>query len=83
MSQIEIYSTNNCPFCTRAKQLLNSKNIAYTEKRIDENPEFAKEMQERTQKRTVPQIIINGNPIGGFDELYALNRDGKLDELLK
>ncbi len=82
MANIIIYSTNSCPYCVRAKQLLNNKHAAYTEFKIDENPSKKAEMLTLTQRRTVPQIIINGVAIGGFDDLNALNQAGKLDQLL-
>lgn len=82
MTTVIVYSTNRCPYCVRAKQLLDSKQVAYTEIKIDEDPSKLAEMLELTKRRTVPQIIINGNPIGGFDDLNALNRTGKLDPLL-
>lgn len=82
MATVIVYSTNRCPYCVRAKQLLDSKQVIYTEIKIDEDRSKLTEMLELTKRRTVPQIIINGQAIGGFDELNALNRAGKLDPLL-
>ncbi len=82
MAEVIVYSSNHCPYCVRAKQLLDSKQVTYTEIKIDEDPSKRNEMLELTKRRTVPQIIINGNAIGGFDDLNALNRAGKLDSLL-
>ena len=67
----------------KAKKLLENKDVAYTELRVDENVELMQEMESRTGKRSVPQIFINGESIGGFDELYALERSGSLDQLLE
>jgi len=83
MTNVLIYSTSNCPFCVRAKKLLESKGVAYTELRIDENAELLLEMEARTGKRSVPQIFINNELVGGFDDLYALERSGSLDQLLE
>jgi glutaredoxin 3 len=84
MTNIIIYSKDTCPYCVRAKSLLKSKGQSYTEKNIQNDPANLKEMQEKTNNaRTVPQIIINGTLVGGCDDLYALNDQGKLDALLK
>lgn len=83
MTGIIIYSTNTCPFCDRAKDLLDSKGATYKEIKIDEDPSKRDEMLERSGgRRTVPQIFINGKHIGGFDDLKALNDKGELDKLL-
>ena len=80
---IIIYSTSVCPYCVRAKQLLERKGIAFKEINLSqETPEVRTELMQRTKHRTVPQIFINDQFIGGFDQLYALERDGKLDKLL-
>ena len=84
MANIIIYSKDTCPYCVKAKSLLKSKGQSYTEKNIQSDPALLKEMQDKTNNaRTVPQIIINGTLVGGCDELYALNDEGKLDALLK
>ncbi len=83
MPEIIMYTKGYCPYCTKAKTLLASKGQTYTEISLDTNPEKTEEMIEKSQRRTVPQIFINGQSIGGFDDLYALNQQGKLDELLK
>ncbi|MDX1443969.1 MAG: glutaredoxin 3 [Gammaproteobacteria bacterium] len=82
-ANIEIYTTGYCGFCVRAKALLDRKELDYTEIRVDDEPEKRKEMMERSQRRTVPQIFINDEGIGGCDELFALDRSGKLDEMTK
>jgi glutaredoxin 3 len=82
MSEVIVYTKAICPYCDRAKQLLNEKNIPFETIDVGQDAEQLKIMMERTQRRTVPQIIINDQPIGGFDDLWALERAGKLDELL-
>ncbi|TCM63190.1 glutaredoxin 3 [Acinetobacter calcoaceticus] len=80
---VKIYSTNSCPYCVRAKQLLERKGIAYTEINLStEAPEVRMELMEKTRHRTVPQIFIDEQFIGGFDQLYALDREGKLDQFI-
>ena len=72
-----------CPYCVRAKQLLERKGIEYKEVNLStEAPEVRVELMQRTKHRTVPQIFIKDQFIGGFDQLYALEREGKLDEVL-
>ena len=84
MSKIRMYSTAVCPFCQRAEMLLKSKGIAEIEKiRIDLDPARRDEMIEKTGRRTVPQIYIGEVHVGGFDDLAALDRAGKLDPLLR
>lgn len=83
MAEVVIYSTTVCPYCVRAKQLLERKGIPYKEINLsNEAPEARIELMQRTNHRTVPQIFINDQFIGGFDQLYALEREGKLEELL-
>lgn len=83
-AHITMYSTGVCPYCMRAEQLLNSKGITEIEKiRVDLDPEQRNIMMEKTGRRTVPQIYIGDTHVGGFDDLSALDRAGKLDELLK
>ena len=83
MAEVIIYSTTVCPYCIRAKQLLERKGVAYKEINLsNEAPDVRVELMQRTNHRTVPQIFINDQFIGGFDQLYALKREGKLNELL-
>ena len=83
MAKIEIYTTATCPYCMRAKMLLAEKNAPYTEIRVDGDANLRNEMVERAHGRaTVPQIFINGRPIGGCDDLYDLDSEGRLDALL-
>ena len=83
MKPVTIYSTCECAYCVRAKALLQSKQVAYTEYLVDREPERRAEMERRSHgRRTVPQIFIGDRHVGGCDELYALNRQGELDRLL-
>ena len=83
MPKIEIYSTDVCPYCVRAKDLLKRKGAAYTEINLTQNPDKRDEMLARAAgRKTVPQIFINGQHIGGCDDLYALDAAAKLDPLL-
>ncbi len=82
--QIEIYTWQSCPFCIRAKRLLDSKGMTYTEYVIDGDEEARAKMSQRANgRRSVPQIFINDQHIGGCDDLHALERSGKLDPLLQ
>ena len=83
MAKVEVYSTSYCPYCMRAKALLRSKGIAFEEIDVTDDPELrAKMVKLSGGRRTVPEIFINGENIGGCDELYALERSGELDLLL-
>ena len=82
MANIEIYTKATCPFCHRAKALLNSKGAAFSEIAIDGDNLKREAMIARSGRTTVPQIFINGQHIGGCDDLYALERQGALDPLL-
>ena len=83
MPHIIMYSTAVCPYCIRAERLLNQKGISEIEKiRVDLDPAKREEMMQKTQRRTVPQIFIDGRHIGGFDDLAALDHAGELDPLL-
>jgi glutaredoxin 3 len=83
VTRVEIYTKTFCGFCWRAKQLLDGKGVEYREISVDFGGEVKQEMIQRAEgKTTVPQIFIDGRHIGGCNELVALDRDGKLDELL-
>ena len=82
MAKIEIYSTGICPYCVMAKQLLQRKGVEYTEIRIDLDADKRDEMMAKSKQRTVPQIFINGEAIGGYTDLAALDRNKQLDSLL-
>ena len=84
MPRVTVYSTASCPICVRAKTMLDKWEIAYDEVMIDADEAALKEFAEITNgARTVPQIIIDGNPVGGFSELTELHMDGELDELMQ
>lgn len=83
MSKVEIYTWRFCPFCIRAKSLLDQKGIQYSEYSIDGNNDAREKMSIRAKGRTtVPQIFINDQGIGGCDELYELEMNNQLDKLL-
>ncbi|MFQ3324921.1 MAG: glutaredoxin 3 [Chitinophagales bacterium] len=82
MSAVIMYTTPYCPYCMRAKDLFNSKGIAYEDIDVAAKPELRSEMMERSGQRTVPQIWINEQHVGGFTDLYALDVQGKLDGVL-
>ena len=79
--RIQIYTTAWCGFCTRAKALLDAKGLPYEEHAVDDDPEFRRRLLELTGAWTVPQILVDGRPIGGYTELRRLELDGRLDEL--
>lgn len=83
MSVVVIYTSALCGYCMRAKQLLDSKSVVYEEFRVDQNPEKRIEMTERSKRRTVPQIFIANQHIGGCDDLFTLERSNRLDDLLR
>ena len=82
MAEVVIYTTRICPYCVRAKQLFQRKGISYQEIDVSTDQELRLKLVARTKQRTVPQIFINDQHIGGCDDLYALERQGALDPLL-
>jgi glutaredoxin 3 len=83
VSKVEIYSSMWCPFCHRAKRLLQSKGVGFEEFDVDADPALRGEMTRRAGgRRTVPQIFIDDRHVGGSDELEALDRDGRLNGML-
>ncbi len=82
MATILMYTTQQCPYCMRAKALLRHKGVAYEEIDVGQDDALREQMIEASGRRTVPQIFINGVPIGGFEELRELDQEGKLDRLL-
>ena len=82
MAKVEIYTTPFCGYCARAKSLLDHKGVAYDEMDVMMDDKKRSEMRARAKRTTVPQIFINGEHIGGSDELAALDSEGKLDPLL-
>lgn len=81
--QVVMYATDWCPYCARARTLLDAKGVAYTEIDVDIVPGARDEMLARGGGETVPQIFIGGRPVGGCDDLHALDAAGRLDPLLK
>lgn len=82
MPKVVIYTTRVCPYCVRAKQLFQQLNVAYEEIDVSNDQETRLALVERTGQRTVPQIFINDQSVGGFDDVYKLHTQGKLDALL-
>jgi len=82
MPEILIYTTNICPYCVMAKRLLDKKGVSYTEINVEAQTGLREEMMRKTKRRTVPQIYIGDLHVGGFDDLYALEQQKKLDTLL-
>ncbi len=83
MKNIIVYSTSICPYCIKAKKLLESKKVSYQEVQLDKHPELTAEVVKKSGgQKTVPQIFVDDCHIGGCDDLYALDKEGKLDALL-
>jgi glutaredoxin 3 len=83
LPEVTVYSGPQCPYCTKAKALLDKKKVVYEEFNVKEDSSKLDEMMERSGgRKTIPQIFINGQHIGGCDDLYALDAAAKLDELL-
>jgi glutaredoxin 3 len=82
VKNVTVYSADWCPFCSRAKALLDQRGIPFEEINVDRVPGFREKLVEMTGRMTVPQIMIGGEPIGGFDDLSALDRSGELQRLL-
>jgi glutaredoxin 3 len=81
MPKIEMYTTKWCGYCVRAKALLDGKGLPYDEINLDGDPGFRQRLFDLTGGWTVPQILIDGRPIGGYTELWRLDREGELDAL--
>jgi len=82
MSKVVIYTIATCSYCRAAKELLNARKIPFDEIRVDVDANKREEMERKSRRRTVPQIFINDQAIGGYDDLAALAKSGKLNELL-
>ena len=82
MADVTVYSSAFCPYCIRAKALLKSKGVQYVDISVDGRPDFRAEMSALAGRTSVPQIWINGQHVGGCDDLHALERCGELDGLL-
>jgi glutaredoxin 3 len=81
MARVEIYTTSSCPYCIRAKRLLEARGIPFSEIDVGSDDALRADVMQRTGRRTVPQIFIDGRSIGGFDELAAMDSAGELREL--
>ena len=82
MARVTIYSTRWCGYCVRAKALLDARGIEYDEISLDDDPGFRQKLFDLTGAWTVPQILVDGRPIGGYTELWRLDREGQLAERL-
>jgi glutaredoxin 3 len=82
MAEVVVYRTPTCAYCVRVHHLLHSKGVPFTEVDVSDDPDKRRWLVEVTQQRTVPQVFINGKPVGGFDDLARLNRSGELDRML-
>ena len=82
MAEVVVYKTPLCAYCVRVNHLLKSKGVAFTEVDVSDDPAKRQWLLEVTKRRQVPQVFINGKPVGGFDDLAQLNRSGELDRLL-
>ena len=80
--EVTIYSTAICPYCVAAKNFLKSKGVAWTEVRIDADPEGLRSMRAKTTRTSVPQIFVGDTHVGGYDDMMALHREGRLEPLL-
>ncbi|WP_397450981.1 glutaredoxin 3 [Pseudomonas sp. NA-150] len=83
MADVIVYSSDWCPYCIRAKQLLQKKGVAFDEIKVDGKPQVRAEMTQKAGRTSVPQIWIGASHVGGCDDLFALERAGKLDALLQ
>ena len=81
-ASVLIYLTQWCPFCQRAKALLTKRKVNFTKVDVDDRPELRSWLVSSSGQRTVPQVFINGQPVGGYTELEKIDRQGKLDALL-
>jgi glutaredoxin 3 len=81
--RITVYTTASCPYCLRAKALLSRKGVAFEEISVEGNEELRTWLVERSGQRTVPQVFAGERPLGGFSDLDALDREGKLDPILR
>ncbi|HSC90892.1 MAG TPA: glutaredoxin domain-containing protein [Gaiellaceae bacterium] len=80
--RVQVYTTRWCGYCVRAKTLLEARGVEYEELSLDEDPAFRQHLFDRTGGWTVPQILIDGVPVGGYTELWRLDKTGELDERL-
>ncbi len=83
MPKVQVYTKRNCPYCVSAKTLLNRKGVAYEEIDVENDDARRAWLVEASGQRTVPQIFVDGRPLGGFSEIDALDKQGKLDAILQ
>jgi len=85
MSQpvVTLYTSDWCPYCRQARDLLTQKNLVFSEINVEDEPKFREEMIARSNRRTVPQIFIGDKHVGGCDDLFELDRSGELDRLIR
>jgi glutaredoxin 3 len=83
MAKVQIYSKQQCPYCVRAKGLLSKKGVSYEEIDVETDDATRAWLVEETGQRTVPQVFVDGRPLGGFSDIDALDRAGKLDPILR
>ena len=81
MARVQMYTTRWCGYCVRAKTLLEAKGIEYEEINLDDDPHFRQKLMDLTGSWTVPQILFDGKPIGGYAELWQLDRSGELEKV--
>jgi glutaredoxin 3 len=82
MSEVTVYTTEPCSFCARVKGLLRSRGVAFAEINLSKDPDGRVELAQKTGMMTFPQVIIDGQLLGGFTEVQAAAEDGRLDQLL-
>jgi glutaredoxin 3 len=82
MARVRMYTAPWCGYCVRAKALLDARGVEYEEVDLDDDPAFRRKLFDETGGWTLPQIVVDGRSIGGYAELWRLDRDGRLDELL-
>ncbi len=82
MKAVTLYGNTMCPYCGAARMLLTKKGVPFANVDVGSDPALRSEMEERSGNSTVPQIFVADTPIGGFDELYALDKSGELDKIL-
>ena len=83
MARVEVYTTRTCPYCVRAKRLLEERGVPFEEIDVGDDDELLADLIRRTGRRTVPQIFIDGKSIGGYEELHALDSSAELTVMLK
>ncbi|MBE0493834.1 MAG: glutaredoxin 3 [Thiomicrospira sp.] len=83
MSEIIVYANQSCPFCIRARKLLDVKGLEYELIDVTSSPGRWVQMEERSGRNTIPQVFVKGQHVGGYDDLYAADQSGRLDEMLK